>query len=69
MSPWKVEEGGLSEGGCREWHVVVRRTGGIVGTFTDRVAPLACVRGFDAIGFVPKPAAPPDQGGDRGGGA
>lgn len=55
MSPWKIEPGGKSEGGHDTWLLVNRANGGVWAEFTDRVAALACVRGYDAIGFVPDP--------------
>ena len=40
--------------GRPEWDLVDDR-GGTWATFSDRVAATACLRGYEAIGFVPRP--------------
>lgn len=47
-------ESATSDWGTPQWDLVDDK-GGTWGTFSNRVAATACLRGFAAIGFVPRP--------------
>jgi hypothetical protein len=51
---WHIEESSHDGSGARTWDIVDDRDG-VWGSFFDRVTATACLAGFKAIDFIPRP--------------
>jgi len=57
VNAFHIEPATHPESGLPEW-LLVDDTGGIWGSFSVRHAATACLKGYEAIGFIPRPNDP-----------